>query len=243
MGRGCSLRAASPGGENSFPDPLHWARRMLIGSGDYRSELQGRSQTWFNCGPGGASQAQLGTYSLEPLQCGRSVLLASGGRLLSLQLGEGGKGGRSRLPSGPRLLRQVEISAFKLERANQGLARRPVQTRGAAGLPPRARGSLGRGAGEPAASVTGEQHRRLGLPAPWSAPCTESPYEAGTATRTCPSISPPLVSAHSSRLPGAASFCSQLPGRTAPMGIGEAGSRRSFCSGPPSLAPSSCGGH
>lgn len=91
MGRGCSLRAASPGGENSFPDPLHWARRMLIGSGDYRSELQGRSQTWFNCGPGGASQAQLGTYSLEPLQCGRSVLLASGGRLLSLQLGEGGK--------------------------------------------------------------------------------------------------------------------------------------------------------
>lgn len=70
---------------------------------------------------------------------------------------------------GPRLLRQVEASPFKPARANQGPARPPVQTRAAA-RPRRPRGSEapapGRvGAGEPAASVTGEQHRRLGLQA------------------------------------------------------------------------------
>lgn len=75
----------------------------------------------------------------------------------------------ARAAGGPRLLRQVEASPFKPARANQGPARPPVQTRAAA-RPRRPRGSEapapGRvGAGEPAASVTGEQHRRLGLQA------------------------------------------------------------------------------
>ena len=68
------------------------------------------------------------------------------------------------LPRGRLRIGQVETSPFKRARANQGPARRPIQTRAAAGLalPPPGHGR-GAGAGEPAASVTGEQHRRLGL--------------------------------------------------------------------------------
>lgn len=36
---------------------------------------------------------------------------------------------------------------------------------------------------------------------PWSAPCTVSPSGAGVPTQTCPSTSPPLVSARDSWLP------------------------------------------
>lgn len=71
--------------------------------------------------------------------------------------------------SGRRLLCQVETFPFKRARANQGLARPPVQTRDSAGPPaPAWETGAGRGggrAGEPAASVTVEQHRRFGLQA------------------------------------------------------------------------------
>lgn len=63
-----------------------------------------------------------------------------------------------RLPgSGPRQLGQVEISPFKPARANQGLARPAVPTRGAAGLgsrPPGRRRRERGGTAESAAWVT-----------------------------------------------------------------------------------------
>lgn len=49
-------------------------------------------------------------------------------RRLSPQLGH-----QRLAASGPRLLSQVETFPFKLARANQGLARPPVQTRASAG--------------------------------------------------------------------------------------------------------------
>lgn len=175
------------------------------------------------------------SWSQEP-RCGRPVLLAPRG---GLRWGAGRTAtrlplwplpsllGRQRLLSwGRRLIGQVETSPFKPARANQGPARRPIQTRAAAGLPLPPPGHWrGAGAGEPAASVTGEQHRRLGLRAllaggsrtPWSAPCTASPSGAGVPTRTCPSTSPPLVSARDGWLAAwAASPCAQRPERSPP---------------------------
>lgn len=85
--------------------------------------------------------------------------------------------GRQRHPaSDRRLLCQVETSPFKPARANQGLARPPVQTRDSAGPPAQAWEAPAQGAGEPAASVTVEQHRRLGLhahPLGWSGAAME----------------------------------------------------------------------
>lgn len=133
-------------------------------------------------------------------------------------------------PPAQWLLGQVEISPFKRARANQGGRARPVQTRRSPAS--RARlGAAGAGGGGPAASVTAEQHRRLGLQAllwpqrpPWSAPCTASPSGAGVPTRTCPSTSPPLVSARSGRPlhPAAAAR------KGHPMVTGEAARWRSF---------------
>lgn len=112
-------------------------------------------------------------------------------------------GPRAPPPLGRWRLGQVEISAFKPARANQGLARPQVQTRAEAGLP-RPPPRHWRGGGEPAASVTGSNtdassYRHPGPagagPLPWSAPCTASPSGAGAPTRACPSTSPLLVSA------------------------------------------------
>lgn len=213
----------------------------LLGSGDYRSELQSRLQTWLIAGLGElgeqAKPACVDTpaaagltwgWHFQPgavLEPGAPVWppspVGSSGRAAVGSWEDGHRLplwplpsllGRQRLLSwGRRLIGQVETSPFKPARANQGPARRPIQTRAAAGLPLPPPGHWrGAGAGEPAASVTGEQHRRLGLRAllaggsrtPWSAPCTASPSGAGVPTRTCPSTSPPLVSAWDGWPPG-----------------------------------------
>lgn len=88
------------------------------------------------------------------------------------------------------------------------------------------------------ARVTGP--RPAGAGQPWSTPCTASPSGAGERTRACPSTSPPLVSARCSRLPGLLHPALSAP-KEHPMVMGEAGSRRSFPLGAPSLPPSSCG--
>lgn len=74
-----------------------------------------------------------------------------------------------RLPgSGPRQLGQVEISPFKPARANQGLARPAVPTRGAAGLGSRPPGRRRRSEGERLSLLPG-------LPAATQPPPGDSP--------------------------------------------------------------------
>lgn len=103
----------------------------------------------------------------------------------------------------PRQLGQVEISPFKPARANQELARPAVPTRRAASLGSRREkgGRLSLLSGVPAAAQPPPGDRPscpVTTETPWSAPCTASPSGAGAPTRTCPSISPPLVSASGS---------------------------------------------
>lgn len=228
-GLGMALHAggwAHPSVENTFPKPPGpgGCSGLVITGLSFKNMLQ----TWLRAGGGNWTSrpsvaewaAQERTRSREPwrgrLSCGLPGGLPSRPPWLPLQLG------RQRLAAcGPRLLGQVETSPFKPARANQGLARPPVQTRlgpAPAGPPapasetPAARG----GAGEPAASVTAEQHRRLRLPAvppglgprPWSTPCTASPWGAGARSPACLSTSAPLVSAARAAAP-----CAQRPER------------------------------
>ncbi|XP_034509373.1 uncharacterized protein LOC117800926 isoform X2 [Ailuropoda melanoleuca] len=196
LGRGCSLVGAASPSMNTFPNPTALgqgsAHLRLLGSGDYRSELQSMLQTWLIAGWGswasrptppactpGAAGLTWGWHfqpgARSPAVAARSFWLLArttfgsseeGPPRLQLRLPPSRLRRGHLLPRGQSRIGQVETSPFKRARANQGPARRPIQTRAAAGLalPPPGHWR-GAGAGEPAASVTGEQHRRLGLQA------------------------------------------------------------------------------
>lgn len=194
--------------------------------------------------------AQERSWSQEPWRGRLSCGLPGGPPWLPVQLG------RRRLAArGPRLLGQVESSPFKPARANQGPARPPVQTRAwvqpqqGLRLPPRRHRLRRGGAGEPAASVTAEQHRRLGLPAdppgPEPAAMEHSLHRVSLGSRRAqPGLSfylstfgkcPPGRPAAGAAAPGA-----QRPERALVV-KGEAGSRRSFHWGHLLLPLSPCG--
>lgn len=195
LGRGCSLvGAASPSTENTFPNPTvpgqEDAPLRLLESGDYRSELQSVLQTWLIVGLGELGEQAsppawtrqglgLPTWSREPW-CGCPVPFGSSGRRRVGSSEEGPSGLQlrpmlSRLGRCRLLLRAgVGSVRWKPPHSNRRgpiRARRAgsfIQTLVAVGLPlppPGHRRGAGAGAGEPAASVTGEQHRRLGLQA------------------------------------------------------------------------------
>lgn len=152
---------------------------------------------------------------------------------------------------GPALLWQVELSPFKPARANQGRAR-PGRSNARGSPASRSRssrpGDSGAGGGEPAASVTGEQHSRLGLQAllsesQWDA-MERSLHRVSLGSRHAhPDLSFYLTTFGKCPLgpaAGAASPCSQRPEMQPLVVTGEAGSRCFFYLGSLSLAPFSC---
>lgn len=222
----------------------------LLGSGDYRFELQSWLQTRLIAAWGSRASSSSPPRPRAPCKAATSSLKHGAGArgcgaATPSPLAAGGgprSSARPRLPcSGPRLPRQVEISPFKPARANQSPARPAVPTRGAARSPAPARSrhrTPARGARDPAARVTDSNtsrasgYRAPALPAagtPWSDPCTGSPSAAGAPTPTCPSTSAPMVSACG---PGCTGCFPCSPRAEEPaLKVTAAGSRRFSCLG------------
>lgn len=134
---GATCRWLGPSKRGEHLSKASGARRVLR-SGDYRSELQKHvtnlAQRWRGELDEPAQRGRVGSPGAVPEPGALAwppVLRASGRTAVQAALAAlavGAPAPRSLRP-GPRLLGQVETSPFKPARANQGLARPPVQTR------------------------------------------------------------------------------------------------------------------
>lgn len=139
----------------------------------------------------------------------------------------------------------METSPFKPARANQGLARPPVQTRDSAGPPARAWETPARGGRVNLLprllwSNTDASGYTLTLQAQSGAAMEHSLHRVSLCSRRAhPGLSFYLTTFGKCPLRPAARAAA--PRSQRPESIDEVGSRQAFCLGEPSLAPSSCG--